>query len=521
MARGGADRKDGKEPKPKNISRLDESVEPGVWRYAKADRATVIVDAAHYFEAIQAAMLQARRRIMMVGWDFDTRIHLAEGRRWYQKGRSKQPPSRLGSFLPWLTRHNKNLEIRILKWSFGVFKFVVRGAMWADLLRWWPHKRIDFKFDKAHPVGCSHHQKIVVIDNRLAVCGGIDITKERWDTCDHAEDNPKRKTPDGASYGPWHDATMMLEGEAASALDDLGRDRWIRAGGEPLEDIETATNSLWPEGLEVMFEDVEIGIARTRAAYRDWNEVHEIEELFLSHIARAERWIYIESQYFASRKLAEAITARMEEEDPPEVFIVHPEHADGWLEQQAMDHARAEMVRCIEEADHMNRFSIWTPMAGKTPIYVHAKIMIVDDQILRIGSANFNNRSLGLDSECDLFIDCTRPANTGHCDTITKLRHDLLAEHIGIGAEDVAEALDRHGTMSAVVEHSDSKNHRRLARYHPPELNDAQRELARSQLLDPETPDDMFEPFAEGGLYRKGGRLKRLRDRISRRTGIK
>ena len=146
------------------------------------------------------------------------------------------------------------------------------------------------------------------------------------------------------------------------------------------------------------------------------------------------------------------MVARLEEDDPPEIVIVHPEHADGWLEQQAMDHTRAQLVNCIRKADHRSRFSIWIPFTGATPIYVHAKIMIVDDEVLRIGSANLNNRSLGLDSECDLFIDCERPANCGCGDTIRSLRLSLLGEHCGLSVEEMGATLDRHGSMSAAIE---------------------------------------------------------------------
>jgi len=503
--------------RPDAVSRLSNSAEPGVWRFAMAKRASVIVDAANYFSVMQQAMLQARRRLMMVGWDFDTRIHLDEGRRWYEKGRRATYPRRLGSFIVWLTNHRDELEIRMLKWSFGVFKFAFRGSMWMDLVRWTPHKQIDFKFDTAHPVGCSHHQKIVVLDNTLAVCGGIDMTARRWDTREHLEEDPRRVTPNGAVYEPWHDATMMVEGEVAQALEDLARDRWIRAGGEPLEEIPPRNDSLWPEALPVQFENVEIGIARTRAGYRDWDEVQEIEELFCLHIARAKRFIYAESQYFASRKITECIIARVEEDDPPEIVIVHPHHADGWLEKQAMDHARAELVRLVEQVDHKNRFTIWSPVSGKARIYVHAKIMIVDDEILRIGSANMNNRSMGLDSECDMFIDAARPANAGAERQIAKLRHSLLAEHCGLDEEDVPELLKRHGSMAGVIEHCDERNVRKLERYHPPELNDAERELVQSQVLDPEDPEDMLAPYAGGGLYRDGSRLKRVRARIRRK----
>ena len=505
-------------PDPERISRLDDSVEPGVWRYAKADRARVIIDAADYFAVMQAAMLKAKHRIFLIGWDFDTRIRLADGRSWWQKGFKDKYPARLGSFISWLVRHRPTLEIRILKWSFGIFKFVLRSSMWWDLARWARHRRIDFKFDSAHPVGCSHHQKIAVIDNTLAVCGGIDMTVKRWDTRDHAEDDPHRRTPEGAQYEPWHDATMMMEGDIANALSELGRDRWIRAGGTPLLPIQPREESLWPDGLEATFENVDIGIARTRAAYRDWDAVDEIEQLFVDHIGRAKRFIYAESQYFASRAICESMLERVQEDDPPEIVIVHPRHADGWLEQQAMDHARAELVRCIEAADHANRFSIWSPYTGVTPIYVHAKIMIVDDTILRIGSANMNNRSMGLDSECDIFIDCARKGNEHACEGIRGVRLSLLAEHCGLDETEIGDLLDRHGSMAAVIDMSVTPDGRNLIPYRPPELNDVEEVVAQSGLLDPEDPEDMFEPFAKGGLFRKGTRLARMHDRLRRRS---
>ena len=70
----------------------DKSVEPGVWRYARASRATVIVDAEDYFALMREAMGKARRRIHLIGWDFDTRIHLVEGRRWWQRLWNKDAP---------------------------------------------------------------------------------------------------------------------------------------------------------------------------------------------------------------------------------------------------------------------------------------------------------------------------------------------------------------------------------------------------------------------------------------------
>lgn len=501
---------------PSRVSRLAPSVEPGVWRYAKASRASVVIDAADYFAFMQEAMLESRSRILLIGWDFDTRIHLDRGRRWWQRPWKRGYPSRLGSFIAWLARHRKKLDIRILKWSVGALSTIGRASMWWDLLRWLRHRRITFKFDTAHPVGCTHHQKIAVLDNRVAVCGGIDMTDERWDTREHKAHDPRRKTPWGRPYGPWHDAAMIMEGEIAPALAELGEDRWICAGGAALPKCGERPGSPWPDALKAQFEDVEIGIARTRAAYRDWDAVDEIKQLYLRQIAAAKRFIYAESQYFASRAVAEAIIARLQEDEPPEIVIVHPRHAEGWLEQQAMDHARAELVRAIEAADDKGRFSLWSPLVDDTPIYVHAKIMIVDDEVLRIGSANLNNRSMGLDSECDVFIDAARPGNGHAAAGIAALRHSLLAEHCGLEDREVAEQLSRHGSMADLIVGSQGTGPRNLQRYHPPELNGVEEKLADSAVLDPEDPDDMFEPFAKGGLFRKGSKLARFREQFRR-----
>ena len=494
----------------------------GVWRFARADRASVIVDAADYFAHMQDAMLAARKRIFLIGWDFDTRIHLTFGRKWWQRPFRREHPRRLGSFIGWLVRHRPDLEVRILKWSVSVFQFFLRGSMVWDLLRWSRHRRIKFKFDSAHPVGCSHHQKIAVLDDRLAVCGGIDMTDKRWDTSEHRENDPRRRAVNSRKYMPWHDATMMMEGEIAVVLAEIGQGRWERAGGGNLPSIAPSEQSLWPAKLAVQFENVEVGIARTRAAYRDCAEICEIELLFRRQIGEAERFIYAESQYFASRVVAEAILARMQEPDPPEIVIVHPAHADGWLEQQAMDHARAALTRAIDEADRTDRFSVWMPYAGDTAIYVHAKLMLVDDVVLRIGSANLNNRSMGLDSECDVFIDSRRQSNAHAADAIAALRRSLLAEHLGLVEGDVASLLEERGSMRGLIESAGNPAGRHLRRYRPPALTATERQLAESEFLDPERPQEMFEPFAKGGLFRKGSRLARMRERLNwRRKALK
>jgi len=484
-----------------------------VWRYAMATRAHVVIDAADYFEHIREAMSRARQRIFLIGWDFDTRIRLTHGRRWWTYPKRGRFPARLGAFILWLARRRPELEIRLLKWNVALLKSLTRGSMVIDLGRWASSKSIEFKFDSAHPVGCSHHQKIVVIDDRMAVCGGIDMTSDRWDTRDHLPRDGRRRRPTGRRYGPWHDVTMVMEGEIAQALGELGRDRWKAAGGGEMAPCAPQEETPWPSGLMAEFENVEIGIARTRAEWGECEQVDEIERLFVAQINRARRFIYAETQYFASRRIAEAICKRLAEPDPPEIVIINPLSADGWLEQVAMDSARARLVRAVGQVDHAKRFRIFVPHnSGGEAIYVHAKLTIVDDEILRVGSANMNNRSMGLDSECDVFIDKARPANAHVGPAITGLRHSLLAEHCGVREDEIGELLERHGSMIAMIDALAAErghNGKHLRQLVLPELNEAEKALADNAVLDPERPEEMFEPIDRRGLFRRSGWLRK------------
>jgi len=247
--------------------------------------------------------------------------------------------------------------------------------------------------------------------------------------------------------------------------------------------------------------------------------VREIEALLLDQIASAKKFIYSENQYLTSPRIVEAIAKRLREADPPEIVMVQPLVADGWLEQQAMDYARAMLVRGLAELDHKQRFGLFTPFTGESPIYVHAKLTIFDDQVLRIGSANFNNRSMGLDSECDVFIDCARPGNAHACGPIEALRHSLIAEHCGLKEDEVAAALADDGSMLSLIRERGQGNRRTLRPFAIPELNAIQREMAESQVLDPEKPEEMFEPFAKGGLLKQGSMIRRAYDRAKRGMG--
>jgi phosphatidylserine/phosphatidylglycerophosphate/cardiolipin synthase-like enzyme len=485
----------------------DKSESDSIWCHVKATRAHPVIDAADYFEIIQTAMMNAKHRIMLIGWDFDTRIDLTRSRR--KKG---DPPKRLGDFILWLADRTPDLEIKLLKWNIGALKMLGRGSTIVDVAKWAMHSQIQFKLDGAHPVGCSHHQKIVVIDDKMAACGGIDMTADRWDTREHLDGDVRRKRPNGKLYGPWHDCTMLVEGDAAAALAALSRARWVQAGGEEMEPCPADAASPWPEFLNADYQFMEMGIARTRAEYETAYEIREIQALFLEQIARAKRFIYAENQYFTSPKIADAIAARLKEEHPPEFVLLGPEKADGWLEQKAMDGARVELVRAMKEHDHKGRFNFYIPKTkGGDSIYVHAKLMIIDDRILRIGSANMNNRSLGLDSECDIFIDCDRPGNESACDGIKALRASLIGEHIGLPAERVAKLLKGGSSMREIIE-NEKGNGPTLQPLALPKLDEAEKTIAENAALDPESPDEMFEPFSTPGLFARVRNLRKPRN---------
>ena len=474
-------------------------LEPGrnCWRAAQANRLSVIVDAEDYFRVARDAMLRAKKQILLIGWDFDARILLTHD----DPPAHPEAPREVGAFISWLVRQKPDLEVHILRWDFGALTAMLRGRTLETLVKWKLAKRIHLKLDSTHPPGASHHQKIVVIDDCIAFCGGIDMTLGRWDTRAHSDDDPGRTNPGGERYMPWHDATTAIQGSAAAMLGDLCRERWHRAGGHRLERPEIE-HECWPDGLATDFTDIRVAIARTQPELNGDAPVQEIEKLYLDLIGTARRFVYAESQYFASRAIAEAIAKRLAEPDGPEFVIVNPCHADGWLEQTAMDTARARLFQALKQRDPHDRLRLYHPYttAGE-PIYVHAKVLVVDDRFLRVGSSNFNNRSLGLDTECDVAL-AARTADEAA--RIVAIRNGLLAEHLGTDSLTVAKTIGNKGSLIAAVDALRVRG-RTLRPYEVPDLSSVEEWLAENQILDAgdESP---FEAMTKGGLLRRLGR---------------
>ena len=462
------------------------------WRVAKARRAAVLVDAADYYRHLYSALCRAQRSITILGWDFDGRIKLCPDR-------GPQHARELGLFLRDLVEDRPDLEIRILVWSVAVLhapgnsKALLVGDDWQE------HPRIHLHLDTKHPFYASHHQKVVVIDDAVAFAGGIDLTVKRWDASSHLAENAFRVTPDGEAYEPVHDLQMAVEGEAAQALGELARRRWQVALGETLPRIEPATGG-WPDDLEPDFTDVPVAISRTAPGWGHTTPVAEQAHLTADAIAAARHTIYIEAQYLSSTLVRNALARRLMKHDGPEIFMVVTPISHGFFETKVLGVNRDRIMRRLGRLPGAHRLRFHYPVvppakpgAEDCQVLIHAKVMIVDDDLLRIGSGNLSNRSMGLDTECDLAIEATDDATRR---TIAGVRARLLGEHLGVAPERFTEALAARGSLIAAIEALNG-GQRSLRRFEPGD--GPTRMMLGTRIVDPPRP---WEPL--WFLSRKG-----------------
>lgn len=421
------------------------------WRRPPARRLSFLVDGQAYYRAFEAALQQAERQVLILGWDFHRQTRLtpdapgAAGER------------ELAQVLREVVERRPALEVLVLDWDFAMLYVLEREPLPRLQLDWYRRRRMRRHLDGDHPTGASHHQKIVVIDDAVAFCGGLDLTIRRWDTREHAAVDPRRVDPAGKPYGPFHDVQVMVDGPAAAALGDQARERWRRATGERVaRPRRRGGGDPWPADVVPDVTDVHVAIARTEPPWRGRPAVHEIERLFLAAVASARRWIYIEQQYFSSDAVGDALARRLQEAEGPEVIIVAPCSCPHWLEETALGVLRARLLRRLRAADVHGRLRALFPVVPapedgeRVPVQVHAKVLVVDDDHAHVGSANLNNRGMGLDTECDLALDAAddphaRPA-------IARLRDGLLAEHLGASVEEVAAVRRETGSLLAVLE---------------------------------------------------------------------
>ena len=463
------------------------------WRVATADHAAVLVDTQAYYDAALEAMTRAQRSIHLLNWAFepDTRMRP-------KPGAARGGPEGIAHFLKGLAEAEPNLDIRILCWQSALpvaatqkfFPIVDRGVFAGS--------RVKFVLDGALPQGACHHQKIIVIDDAVAFCGGADIGQDRWDTVRHLDDDPRRERAGhpGKYYVSRHEVMALVDGPAAAALGELFRRRWRRCTGEALEPTPPAPPTAWPSSIEPLFENARAGLSRTEPAWRGAPEVRECEALHLAGIASAKSCIYMENQYYTSELMARALATRLAEPAGPDVVLVSTTRSPSYFDQNTMDPTRARFIERLRAADKFGRFQMYSPVTALgRDIIVHAKIAIIDDVLVRVGSANMNNRSFGFDTECDLSIEADGPMAENQRSAIARLRTDILAHWLGCPGEMIDDAIATEGGVLRAIESLRQAGHQRLRPIPPRRLAPPAALIAAWHIGDPMGPTDSFRPW--------------------------
>ena len=464
------------------------------WRTARAARAAFLIDNEAFFAAAYDAIGKARRSILLLGWGFDPRTRL------FPDGYDgHDDPDEIGRILVEMAHARPELDIRLLIWKSAL---PISASQ-----EFFPHKAreffegtpVHFRLDDAVPFGACHHQKVLVIDDRVAFCGGGDISVDRWDSPAHLDDDRRRLMPRQEEHAPRHEVMMLVDGPAAKALGDLARERWRRATDEILPEPDDAGGDPWPDHVPAALNDVEVAIERTEPDWKGRPLVEEIRRLNVACIEAARRTIYLENQYFTSPVITEALAARLAEPDGPEVVLVSTAKAPSWFDQLTMDRARGAMIWRLRAADIFGRFRSYSPVtSGRETIIVHSKVTVIDDRIARVGSANLNNRSGGFDTECELGVECDGEAEGL---AITAFRDRLVGHFMGVTGDAVAKARADFGGLGGAIDALNREG--RLAPIEPPSLSAVGEFIAAYHMGDPSGVSDSW-------------RLGRRRERLMR-----
>jgi len=367
----------------------------------------VLIDGAAYFPALADAIAAARSSVHIAGWCISPEFAL---------GRA-EPPLLLRELL---ADAAERIDVRVLLWAgapapvFPPRRSAVREA--AKALTGGTRIRVALDAHE-RPMHC-HHEKLAVIDGETAFVGGIDITSlggDRWDTPEH---------PARGRLG-WHDVAARVNGPAVADVAEHLAMRWSQVTGEPV----TLTAAPPAAG------DLEVQVVRT-VPEKIYDAVprgdFRILEAYRRALRSAQRLVYLENQFLWSPEIGDLLAAKLRE--PPHqdfrVIVMLPGHANN-----GEDDTRGQLA-LLSDADEEGgggRFLATTIMArtGRTAdrVYVHAKVGIVDDHWLTLGSANLNAHSLYNDTEMNLVV----------CDEALarSTRARLWASHLECG-EDVA-----------------------------------------------------------------------------------
>ena len=434
-------------------ARIDRGASAAGW--SAGNRVEVLVDGATYFSRLyrELCSLRADDWVHFTDWDGDPDERLAG------------PGTELASVLEDLAA--RGVHVRGLLWrshpTQANFSEQQNLALTKDVNRAGGEVLLDERVRR----GGSHHQKLFVIrradgpDDDVAFVGGIDLCHGRHDDARHLGDAQAVELDQ--CYGdhpPWHDVQLELHGPAVAAIADTFRERWedphpldhhnpvrrvVRTltrqprHPDPLPPPRREPATVGPHAVQVL---------RTypskRPAYPFAPDgERSVARAYLKALGRARRLVYLEDQYFWSERAAHALGDALRVNPELHVVVVVPRFPDrdGRMAGPAARIGRERATRIVERAGGDRVLVCDVENVEGTPIYVHAKVCIVDDVWMMVGSDNMNRRSWTHDSELscavlDATLDEREPRDpAGLGDGARKLARDtrleLWREHLG------------------------------------------------------------------------------------------
>ncbi len=377
-------------------------------------------EAASYFDRLSDLLEQARDHVIFVGWQVDSRLPL----------RSEPLKAKILR----LVESKPGFHVYFLIWDHAYFYMLERepmqGRVWDEI-----HPRVHFVFDNRHPFGASHHEKLVLIDGKIALCGGIDLCDERWDTPRHHYIDPRRSLDSHQeNHGPYHDLAVQVSGPVCSALYSHIASRWRQL---------TTLSFPKPHHLHAVEAGHRVYLSRTQIdlEYPQISMIREVEFLFRELIHLAEYRLIMEGQYFWSKwvvrllieKMEERAKARRPDQPPFQLILTLSDLAPVKSLTRLMAPYQLSLLIDLQKAgrrtgtDLKLRTPVALPPEGQgraKPVYVHSKIIVVDDRFVSIGSGNFSARTLRVDTELTLTLEARSHAEHSQ---ITRLSHELEA----------------------------------------------------------------------------------------------
>jgi phosphatidylserine/phosphatidylglycerophosphate/cardiolipin synthase-like enzyme len=375
----------------------------------------VLVDGATALPRIAELIRGARRHVHLAGWFVSPDIALVRD-------------DEVVVLRELLREVAQRVDVRILVWAGAPLPVFRPGRRQVEevvsALRVAP--RVQVAADrKERPMHC-HHEKLVIVDDEVATVGGIDITTLAGDRYD------ERQHPARGTVG-WHDAAALVRGPAVADVAAHVRLRWHDVTGEQL--AETAppppAGSHTVQLVRTVPERIYHGLPRG---------AFTILEAYCGALRMAERLVYLENQFLWSPEVVRILAAKLA--DPPSadfrVVLVLPARpnngGDDTRGQLGLlvdaDGGAGRLLACTIYALRRSASGVEPDAAAQRPVYVHAKIGIVDDRWLTLGSANLNEHSLFNDSEVNLV--CDDP------DLARATRLSLWAEHLERDVDEVA-----------------------------------------------------------------------------------